>query len=99
MAHHVIPNYSISKDTLCAGSVVDSWDKVREQAACALSRLPAPLPGLGSPEALLPQLQWACGLLSSPRVREADAGATCCVGAVPTITHFSASTKHNGLAM
>ena len=57
-----------------AGSVVDSWDRVREQAVAALMRLPAPLPGLAACEALKPQLHWACSLLCSPRVREADAG-------------------------
>ena len=62
-----------------AGSMVDSWDKVREQAASALLQLPSPLPGLETCQKLLPQLHWTCGLLSSPRVREADAGAPLCM--------------------
>ncbi len=37
-------------------------------------RLPSPLPGLGSGEALTPLLSWAVGLLWSPRMRESDAG-------------------------
>ena len=37
-------------------------------------KLPSPLPGLETPEALLPQLHWICRLLRSPRVRESDAG-------------------------
>lgn len=57
-----------------AGASVDSWDRMREGAIACLLRLPIPLPGLGSPEGLLPQLQWAARLLRSPRVRESDAG-------------------------
>lgn len=56
------------------GAGVDSWDRMREGAIACLLRLPTPLPGIGSPEALLPQLQWAARLLRSPRVRESDAG-------------------------
>ena len=56
------------------GAIVDSWDKVREQVAACLTWLPAPLPGVTSPVALVAQLEWARRLLASPRVREADAG-------------------------
>ena len=60
-----------------AGASVDSWDKMRERAIACLLRLPTPLPGLGTPDALLPQLQWAARLLRSPRVRDSDAGKPC----------------------
>jgi len=53
---------------------VDSWDRLRDGAVSCLMKLPSPLPGLETPETLLPQLQWACRLLRSPRVRESDAG-------------------------
>lgn len=60
-----------------AGASVDSWDKMREGAIACLLRLPTPLPGLGTPDGLLPQLQWAARLLRSPRVRDSDAGQSC----------------------
>lgn len=47
---------------------------MREGAIACLLSLPTPLPGLGTPDELLPQLQWAARLLRSPRVRESDAG-------------------------
>lgn len=56
---------------------MDSWDRMRDGAVSCLMKLPAPLPGLGTPEALLPHLHWACHLLHSPRVRESDAGTSC----------------------
>ena len=59
-----------------AAAAVDSWDCLRDGAVACLMKLPSPLPGLGTPEALLPQLRWACQLLRSPRVRESDAGST-----------------------
>jgi hypothetical protein len=54
---------------------LDSWERLREAAAAVLLRLPAPLPGLGSPAALRPLLARALRLLGCPRGREADAGA------------------------
>ncbi len=57
------------------GSVVDSWDKLRETATEALMALPAPLPGLEAPAQVAALLQWARKLVASPRVRESDAGA------------------------
>ncbi len=56
------------------GSVVDSWDKLRETATEALMALPAPLPGLEAPAQVAKLLRWARTLVSSPRVRESDAG-------------------------
>lgn len=56
------------------GSVVDSWDKLRETASEALTALPAPLPGLEQPPAVAALLRWARKLVASPRVRESDAG-------------------------
>lgn len=53
---------------------MDSWDKVREQAVAALLQLPTPLPGLTTAACVEEQFHWAAGLLTSPRVREADAG-------------------------
>ena len=56
---------------------MDSWDRMRDGAVSCLMKLPAPLPGLDTPQALLPHLHWACHLLRSPRVRESDAGTSC----------------------
>jgi hypothetical protein len=56
------------------GSVVDSWDKLREVASQSLLALPAPLPGLGLPADVCGLVEWARKLVSSPRVRESDAG-------------------------
>lgn len=69
------------------GSVVDSWDRLRETASEVLMALPAPLPGLETPEQVAALLQWARKLVSSPRVRESDAGAplplpSCCLVSV-----------------
>lgn len=61
----------------CAGAAVDSWDRMRDGAVSCLMKLPATLPGLETPPALLPHLRWACQLLRSPRVRESDAGMIC----------------------
>ena len=49
---------------------------MRDGAVSCLMKLPAPLPGLETPEALIPHLHWACHLLHSPRVRESDAGTS-----------------------
>ncbi|KAK9806642.1 hypothetical protein WJX73_003561, partial [Symbiochloris irregularis] len=75
--HSIVRGILAQKDmaSVLLGTIVDSWDRVREQAAAALQWLPTPLPGVETPEALICQVEWAAGLLSSPRVREADAGA------------------------
>eukprot|EP00958_Prasinococcus_capsulatus_P004448 scaffold412_cov388-Prasinococcus_capsulatus_cf.AAC.22 len=57
------------------GVLVDSWDVLREKAFTLLVQLPTPLPGYGTPESLVPILEWALQLMRSPRVREGDAGA------------------------
>ena len=57
------------------GAIVDSWDKLRESAFRILVRYPTPLPGLESTTSIEQILHWAKGLVSSPRVRESDAGA------------------------
>ncbi|KAF5829399.1 hypothetical protein DUNSADRAFT_16153 [Dunaliella salina] len=60
---------------LLLANAVDSWEKLRQNASCALLAFPTPLPGLADPASLLPLVAWAHGLLWSPRMREADAGA------------------------
>lgn len=78
------------QQTYCGstGAAVDSWDRLRDGAVSCLMKLPSPLPGMATPEALLPQLRWACSLLRSPRVRESDAGRAASLAA---ITHFKAA--------
>lgn len=65
-------SYETVKALLSA--LVNSWDQLRESAAKVLLLLPSPLPGLASPQQLLPLLVWAAQLLDSPRQHEADAG-------------------------
>ena len=57
------------------GAIVDSWDKLRESAFRILVRYPTPLPGLESKISIERIIDWAKGLVCSPRVRESDAGA------------------------
>lgn len=57
------------------GAAIDSWDRVREGAFHLLMAYPSPLPGVASPPALQPLVQWTLRLLHSPRVRESDAAA------------------------
>ncbi|MED6205611.1 hypothetical protein PIB30_019169 [Stylosanthes scabra] len=60
---------------LLVGSIVDSWDRLRESSFRILLHFPNPLPGISS-EAMLKQvIDWARKLVCSPRVRESDAGA------------------------
>ncbi|XP_057738434.1 uncharacterized protein LOC130955563 isoform X1 [Arachis stenosperma] len=60
---------------LLVGSIVDSWDRLRESSFRILLDFPNPLPGI-SCEAMLKQvIDWAMKLVCSPRVRESDAGA------------------------
>lgn len=67
----------LSPDTvdLLLTAVGDPWDKIRESASEALLLLPAPLPGLSSPEAVQALVQRALQLLRSPRMKDADGGA------------------------
>ena len=56
-------------------SVVQCWDKLRESSISVLMSLETPLPGIDTPAALKDLVTWAQRLVSSPRVRESDAGA------------------------
>lgn len=56
-------------------SVVECWDKLRESSISVLMSLESPLPGIDTPAALKDLAMWAQRLVSSPRVRESDAGA------------------------
>ena len=85
------PKLCITYQQTCCGSTgaaVDSWDRLRDGAVSCLMKLPSPLPGMATPEALLPQLRWACSLLRSPRVRESDAGRA---ASPASITHLQAA--------
>ncbi|PKA50724.1 hypothetical protein AXF42_Ash017603 [Apostasia shenzhenica] len=57
------------------GSIIDSWDKLRENSYRILLCFPTPLPGISSDESLNKVVNWAKVLVCSPRVRESDAGA------------------------
>ncbi|CAN1146112.1 Thyroid adenoma-associated protein, partial [Linum perenne] len=60
---------------LLVGSVVDSWDRLRESSFRILLHFPTPLPGVDSAEMVKKLIIWAQRLVCSPRVRESDAGA------------------------
>ncbi|OWM73957.1 thyroid adenoma-associated protein homolog [Punica granatum] len=60
---------------LLVGSVIDSWDRLRESSFSILLHFPTPLPGLSSEEMIEKLINWAKRLVCSPRVRESDAGA------------------------
>lgn len=60
---------------LLVGSIVDSWDRLRENSFRILLQFPSPLPGISSPEMNQRVIVWAKKLVCSPRVRESDAGA------------------------
>lgn len=60
---------------LLVGSIVDSWDRLRESSFHILLHYPTPLPGISSEEMLKKVIAWAMKLVCSPRVRESDAGA------------------------
>ncbi|KAL5725456.1 hypothetical protein ACHQM5_008598 [Ranunculus cassubicifolius] len=62
---------------LLVGSIIDSWDKLRENSFCILLHFPTPLPGISSEERVREVITWAKKLVCSPRVRESDAGALC----------------------
>ncbi|CAN0857690.1 Thyroid adenoma-associated protein homolog [Linum grandiflorum] len=60
---------------LLVGSVIDSWDRLRESSFRILLHFPTPLPGVDSPEMVKKLIIWAQRLVCSPRVRESDAGS------------------------
>lgn len=57
------------------GAIVDSWDKLRENAFRILIQFPTPLPGITNKVTVIEVIRWSKTLVSSPRVRESDAGA------------------------
>nr|GMC97268.1 thyroid adenoma-associated protein homolog [Ipomoea batatas] len=60
---------------LLVGSIIDSWDRLRESSFRILLHFPTPIPGISSPELVCEAIIWAKKLVCSPRVRESDAGA------------------------
>ncbi|KAL0450561.1 UNVERIFIED_CONTAM: hypothetical protein Slati_1612500 [Sesamum latifolium] len=60
---------------LLVGSIIDSWDRLRESSFRILLYFPTPLPGICSPDLVREAIIWAKKLICSPRVRETDAGA------------------------
>ncbi|RVW82610.1 Thyroid adenoma-associated protein-like [Vitis vinifera] len=60
---------------LLVGSIIDSWDRLRENSFRILLHFPTPLPGISSEEMVKEVIIWAKKLICSPRVRESDAGA------------------------
>ncbi|XP_048494303.1 uncharacterized protein LOC104906201 isoform X2 [Beta vulgaris subsp. vulgaris] len=60
---------------LLVGSIVDSWDRLRESSFRILLSFPTPLPGISNEQKLQEVIIWAKKLACSPRVRESDAGA------------------------
>ncbi|KAL5229591.1 hypothetical protein ABZP36_028367 [Zizania latifolia] len=57
------------------GSIIDSWDKLRENSFRILLQFPTPLPGISTSASINGVIRWAKKLVLSPRVRESDAGA------------------------
>ncbi|XP_008784315.2 thyroid adenoma-associated protein homolog [Phoenix dactylifera] len=57
------------------GSIIDSWDRLRENSFRILLCFPTPLPGISSNDSVNHLIRWAKRLVCSPRVRESDAGA------------------------
>lgn len=60
---------------LLVGSIIDSWDRLRESSFRILLHFPTPLPGISSEDMVQKVIVWAKKLVCSPRVRESDAGA------------------------
>lgn len=60
---------------LLVGSIIDSWDRLRENSFRILLRFPNPLPGISTNILVEEVTRWAKRLVCSPRVRESDAGA------------------------
>ncbi|CAM0911141.1 unnamed protein product [Alopecurus aequalis] len=57
------------------GSIIDSWDRLRENSFRILLQFPTPLPGISLGTPINDVIRWAKELVLSPRVRESDAGA------------------------
>ncbi|KAM0889515.1 hypothetical protein ACQ4PT_027645 [Festuca glaucescens] len=57
------------------GSIIDSWDRLRENSFRILLQFPTPLPGISLSTSINDIIRWAKELVLSPRVRESDAGA------------------------
>nr|XP_011467977.1 PREDICTED: thyroid adenoma-associated protein homolog [Fragaria vesca subsp. vesca] len=60
---------------LLVGSIIDSWDRLRESFFRILLHFPNPLPGISDDDMVQNVVSWAKKLVCSPRVRESDAGA------------------------
>ncbi|KAM5581427.1 hypothetical protein ABKV19_010579 [Rosa sericea] len=60
---------------LLVGSIIDSWDRLRESFFRILLHFPNPLPGISDEDMVQNVVSWAKKLVCSPRVRESDAGA------------------------
>ncbi|KAM0055498.1 hypothetical protein Hdeb2414_s0006g00206891 [Helianthus debilis subsp. tardiflorus] len=60
---------------LLVSSIVDSWDRLRENSFHILLHFPTPLPGMLTTDMVKEVIIWAKHLVCSPRVRESDAGA------------------------
>ncbi|KAF9684214.1 hypothetical protein SADUNF_Sadunf04G0094600 [Salix dunnii] len=60
---------------LLVGSIIDSWDRLRESSFRILLYFPNPLPGISSKDMVQKVIIWAKKLVCSTRVRESDAGA------------------------
>ncbi|KAF6160009.1 hypothetical protein GIB67_033093 [Kingdonia uniflora] len=60
---------------LLVGSIIDSWDRLRENSFRILLHFPTPLPGISNQRRVVEVVTWAKKLVCSPRVRESDAGA------------------------
>lgn len=60
---------------LLVGSIIDSWDRLRESSFRILLHFPTPLPGISSEYMVGKVITWAKKLVCSSRVRESDAGA------------------------
>ncbi|KAK6913243.1 THADA/TRM732, DUF2428 [Dillenia turbinata] len=60
---------------LLVGSIIDSWDRLRESSFRILLHFPTPLPGISNRGMVREVIRWAKRLVCSPRVRESDAGA------------------------
>lgn len=60
---------------LLVGSIIDSWDRLRESSFRILLHFPTPLPGISDEDMVQNVITWAKKLVCSPRVRESDAGA------------------------
>ncbi|KAK9114150.1 hypothetical protein Syun_020947 [Stephania yunnanensis] len=67
--------FSPDSTLLLVGSIIDSWDRLRENAFRILLQFPTPLPGILSQEQVRQVIEWAKMSVCSPRVRESDAGA------------------------